>query len=77
VPATARRFLTADEWDFWYDGKPAASPVTGALGEEVARQGAVRFGGGLWDRIGRIACWNTVMDEHDYLARRWDDFRDA
>ena len=77
VPATARHFLTAEEWDFWYGGKPAASPITGALGEAVAPEGAYRFGGGLWDRIGRIACWNTVMDEHAYLLRRWEDFRET
>ena len=23
VPSTAKKFLTAAEWDFWYDGKPA------------------------------------------------------
>ncbi len=22
---------------------------------------------------GRVAVWNTVMDEHNYLARRWSE----
>jgi putative spermidine/putrescine transport system substrate-binding protein len=77
VPATARQFLTEDEWNFWYEGRPATAPVTDPYGEAIAPPGALRFGGGLWDRLGRVACWNTVMDEHQYLVERWRTFSTA
>jgi putative spermidine/putrescine transport system substrate-binding protein len=34
----------------------------------------MRDGGAIWDRMGNIACWNTVMDEDRYLTRRWNEF---
>jgi putative spermidine/putrescine transport system substrate-binding protein len=38
------------------------------------KEGAVRDGGSLWEREGRISIWNTVMDEDRYLTRRWIEF---
>jgi putative spermidine/putrescine transport system substrate-binding protein len=32
------------------------------------------YGGAFWDRIGRIAAWNAVMDQDRYLTRRWNEF---
>jgi putative spermidine/putrescine transport system substrate-binding protein len=40
----------------------------------MEKKGAVRDGGSLWEREGRIAVWNTVMDEDRYLTRRWIEF---
>ncbi|MEN3975773.1 extracellular solute-binding protein [Emcibacter sp. SYSU 3D8] len=77
VPATARDFLTRNEWDFWYEGRPSVEPITDAFGDVISPAGFLRFGGAIWDRLGRIACWNTVMDEQDHLDRRWQEFRDA
>ncbi|MEN3952640.1 extracellular solute-binding protein [Iodidimonas sp. SYSU 1G8] len=71
VPGSVPWFLTASEWNFWYEGKPAAEPITDPYGNVSAQPGDSRFGGPLWDRIGRITCWNTVMDEHAHLQRRW------
>jgi putative spermidine/putrescine transport system substrate-binding protein len=71
VPSTARQFLTEDEWRYWYEGRPATEPIHDPYGAVSARRGESRFGGGLWDRMGRVACWNTVMDEHRHLAERW------
>ena len=71
------QFLSDHEWDFWYGGRPAAVPMLDAFGDVVGHRGMARFGGGMWDRLGRIACWNTLMDEHDYLDRRWEDLRTA
>jgi putative spermidine/putrescine transport system substrate-binding protein len=31
----------------------------------------VRSGGSYWQRANCIAVWNTTMDEHNYLVRRW------
>jgi putative spermidine/putrescine transport system substrate-binding protein len=74
VPETAKKFLTQAEWDYWYDGKPAATDMTDPFGKLEARKGEVRDGGSLWEREERIAVWNTVMDEDRYLTRRWNEF---
>jgi putative spermidine/putrescine transport system substrate-binding protein len=36
--------------------------------------GHVRDGGSFWERMGNIACWNTLMDENRYMIRRWNEF---
>jgi putative spermidine/putrescine transport system substrate-binding protein len=74
VPSTAKEFLTPAEWDYWYDGKPAAVDMMDPYGNLQDKKGAVRDGGSLWEREGRIAIWNTVMDEDRYLTRRWIEF---
>ena len=43
----------------------------------MEKTGATRDGGAFWDRMGNIACWNTVMDEDRYLTRRWNEFVSA
>ena len=55
----------------------ASGNMLPALDDTGPLAGFLRFGGAMWDRLGRIACWNTVMDEHEHLARRWEDLRDA
>jgi putative spermidine/putrescine transport system substrate-binding protein len=42
--------------------------------EKAAR---TRDGGGFWQRMGTIACWNTLMDEDRYMVRRWNEFVSA
>ena len=71
---TAKKFLTPEEWDYWYDGKPAAVDIKDPYGALMEKKGATRDGGAIWDRMGNIACWNTVMDEDRYLTRRWNEF---
>jgi putative spermidine/putrescine transport system substrate-binding protein len=77
VPETARKFLTQDEWDYWYEGKPAAVDIKDPYGNLMEKKGSVRDGGALWEREGRVAVWNTVMDQDRYLTRRWNDFISA
>jgi putative spermidine/putrescine transport system substrate-binding protein len=74
VPETAKKFLTQAEWDYWYDGKPAAVEIKDPYGNLMEKKGVVRDGGSLWEREERIAVWNTVMDEDRYLTRRWNEF---
>lgn len=69
-----RRHLTSAEWDYWYGGLPAAKDLPGPFGDPVVRQGNVREGGCYQERISKVAIWNAVMDEHNYLVRRWHDF---
>jgi putative spermidine/putrescine transport system substrate-binding protein len=74
VPETARKFLTQAEWDYWYDGKPAAVDINDPYGNPMDKRGEVRDGGSVWEREERISVWNTVMDEDRYLTRRWIEF---
>ena len=74
IPDNAKKFLAPEEWDYWYDGKPAAVDIKDPYGTIMEKKGATRDGGAIWDRMGHIACWNTVMDEDRYLTRRWNEF---
>ena len=74
VPERARAHLSADEWGYWYEGRPAAGDLPGPDGRIAVRAGQVRSGGSYWRRASRIAVWNTTMDEHNYLVRRWNQF---
>ena len=48
--------------------------ILSPFGKIMEKAGNVRDGGGLWDRLGNIAVWNSVMDEDRYLTRRWNEF---
>jgi putative spermidine/putrescine transport system substrate-binding protein len=74
VPETTKKFLTQAEWDYWYDGKPAATDITDPFGKLMEKAGRSRDGGTFWERMGNIAVWNAVMDEDRYLTRRWNEF---
>lgn len=77
VPETAKQFLTEDEWNYWYEGKPAQSDIKDPYGAPMEKAGSVRDGGAFWERMGNIACWNTVMDENVYMVRKWNEFVSA
>jgi putative spermidine/putrescine transport system substrate-binding protein len=77
VPETARKFLTPDEWDYWYEGKPAKAEIKDPYGSLMDKPGSTRDGGAFWERMGKVACWNTVMDEDRYMVRRWNEFVSA
>ena len=74
VPSTAQKFLTAAEWDYWYDGKPASEDIMNPFGKRMEKAGVVRDGGALWARMGNIGVWNTTMTEDRYLVRKWNEF---
>jgi putative spermidine/putrescine transport system substrate-binding protein len=74
VPETAKNFLTEDEWGYWYGGKAAKGDITDPYGNVMEKAGSTRDGGSFWDRMGKIACWNTVMDEDRYMIRKWNEF---
>ena len=74
VPERAHAHLSPDEWGYWYEGRPAAGDLPGPDGRIAVRAGQVRSGGSYWRRASRIAVWNTTMDEHNYLVRRWNQF---
>jgi len=74
IPENVKRHLSQADWDYWYDGKPAAEDLLDPFGSVVAKAGSVRDGGDLVTRVSNIAVWNSVMDEHQYLVTKWNEF---
>ncbi len=70
-PAWARGHLDADEWDYWYDGQPAARPLADPYGVPSIPEGHRREGGSHLERMSRARVWNSFMDEHTHITRRW------
>ncbi|MBB4009894.1 ABC transporter substrate-binding protein [Allorhizobium taibaishanense] len=71
---TAKNFMSADEWGYWIEGKPAQGDILSPEGKVMEKAGAVRDGGSFEERMGKVACWNSVMDEDRYMVRRWNEF---
>ncbi len=74
VPETSKNFMTENEWGYWYEGKAATDIITSPTGDQLAVAGDVRDGGSFTDRMGAVACWNSVMDENQYMVRKWNEF---
>ncbi|MGD1922783.1 MAG: PotD/PotF family extracellular solute-binding protein [Paracoccaceae bacterium] len=74
VPETSKNFMSEDEWGFWFEGKEAKGDITNPFGDVMEKAGAVRDGGSFYDRMGAVACWNAVMDENQYMVRKWNEF---
>ena len=77
TPANTKKSLSAEEWDFWYEGKPAARELPDPFGSPLIAKGDVRDGGSYEQRFKKIAVWNSVMTENDYLVKRWTEFLSA
>lgn len=71
VPQRVRKYLSGPEWSYWYEGEAASEDLAGPDGERTIARGEIRSGGAYRQRASRIAVWNTTMDEHNYLVRRW------
>ena len=74
APETARKFMKPEEWDYWYEGKPAAIDILDPFGKKIDAKGAVRDGGSFKERFSNIVCWNSVMKEQTYLIQKWNEF---
>jgi putative spermidine/putrescine transport system substrate-binding protein len=74
VPETSKEFMTPDEWGYWFEGKAAEGDITNPFGDVLAHAGESRDGGSFFDRMGSVACWNAVMDENQYMVRKWNEF---
>jgi putative spermidine/putrescine transport system substrate-binding protein len=77
IPENAKKYLDAAEWDYWYEGKPATKDLSDPFGTVIIKKGDVRSGGSYWTRYSKIAVWNSLMDENDYLVKRWTEFLTA
>lgn len=74
VPETSKEFMSENEWGYWFEGKPATEEITNPQGDVMAEAGEVRDGGSFYERMGQVACWNAVMDENQYMVRKWNEF---
>ena len=69
--------VSQNEWDYWYEGKPAAEELPDPFGAPLVAAGTVRDGGSYEARFKNIAVWNSIMSENDYLVKRWTEFLNA
>ena len=74
IPETAKKFMSEDEYGFWYEGKAAKRDIKDPYGATMEKAGSTRDGGAFWDRMGKVACWNTLMDENRYMVKKWNEF---
>ena len=74
VLSTAKADMEPYEWAYWMEGKPAEKDIHAPDGSLIEKAGAVRDGGSYNERMGAVACWNSVMDENDYMVRKWNEF---
>lgn len=70
----SREILSKEEWDYWYDGKPASRALQGTDGKVSVLAGHYRNGGSYEKRFSNVAVWNTVMDNYDYSLDKWYEF---
>ncbi|MDD9994387.1 MAG: extracellular solute-binding protein [Dehalococcoidia bacterium] len=77
VPDNVKKHLDPEEWDYWYEGKPAAMELTDPFGTPIVPEGEIRDGGSYWKRFSNIEVWNSLMQENDYLVKRWTEFLNA
>ncbi|WP_413721034.1 ABC transporter substrate-binding protein [Silicimonas sp. MF1-12-2] len=74
VPETSKNYMSENEWGYWFEGKEATDVITSPFGDPLAQAGETRDGGSFYDRMGAVACWNAVMDENQYMVRKWNEF---
>ncbi|MBU2970896.1 extracellular solute-binding protein [Pseudoalteromonas sp. C2R02] len=73
-PNRSAQYLNKDEWDYWYQGKPAKENLKGTDGNISVRHGEIRTGGSYEKRFSNVAVWNSVMPTYDYSLQRWYEF---
>ena len=74
APETSKLHMSADEWGFWFEGKAAQNDIMDPFGNKLEPKDAKRDGGSFEERMGRVECWNSVMDENRHMVRKWNEF---
>ncbi|MEM7769076.1 MAG: substrate-binding domain-containing protein [Cyanobacteria bacterium P01_A01_bin.37] len=74
APENSRKYMSAAEWDFWYEGKEASEDMVDPFGNTLEKAGSVRDGGSFKERFGNIVVWNSTMAENTYLVQKWNEF---
>jgi len=73
-PERSRKYMSKEEWDYWYDGKKAEVDLKGTDGKVSVKQGSIRTGGSYIRRFENIAVWNSVMPNYEYSLVKWNEF---
>jgi putative spermidine/putrescine transport system substrate-binding protein len=76
-PERSAKHLSQEEWDYWYQGKPAATELKGTDGKISVKKGEIRTGGSYTKRFSNVAVWNSVMETYDYSLQKWYEFISA
>jgi putative spermidine/putrescine transport system substrate-binding protein len=76
-PKTAMENLSENERGFFYEGKAATADITSPTGEKTNSAGDVRDGGSYEERFSKVAVWNNLMDEAEFLYGKWNEFNAA
>ena len=71
---TAKQNMSANEWGYWMEGKAATADIVSPEGKVIDKAGAKRDGGSFYERMSRVACWNSVMDQDRYMVQKWNEF---
>jgi len=74
---TAKANLTENERGFFYEGKAATADITSPTGDKTNSAGEVRDGGSYEERFAKVAVWNNLMDEAEFLYAKWNEFNAA
>ena len=74
APETSKLYMSDDEWGFWFEGKTAKNDIVNPFGQKMEPAGAKRDGGSFYERMGKVECWNSVMDENRHMVRKWNEF---
>lgn len=70
-----RQHVEPAEWDYWIDGKPAATDLPGITGQVGdIKAGTTRDGGSFVDRACNISTWNSHPQEAEYMISKWNEF---
>jgi putative spermidine/putrescine transport system substrate-binding protein len=73
--STARPPFTADEYQFWYNGRRAARDlpgITGRVGD--IKKGQTRDGGSFVRRSCKYTTWNSFFTQNVYQVRKFNEF---
>ena len=73
IPCKTLDKLTVNEWNCWYVGVAVNANICGPVGRIIAKVGSHRDAGSNEERMSNIAFWSTMMDEHNYLVRCWNE----
>jgi len=76
-PQRSKQYLSDDEWNYWYQGKPTSKDLTGTDGKISVRENEIRRGGSYEKRFSNVSVWNTVMPRYEYTLQKWYEFISA
>ena len=72
-PSTnVKSVMSADKYNFWYEGKPWVGAA-----ERGIKEGDLRDGGSLATRASQVAYWHQWPDAYDHLIQKWNEFLTA